>query len=307
MSTDTVNMEQQVLRDVTEQLIKDPRVQEQALEFGKEQARVGAKKGIELGQKGLLAFKSYVEAGPEGIQILCLLGGCVTFVVGVLNLLDLLEIFNPFKLLMNIYTVIFGIITICVEADVDRLEETPVLNLVARSVEKVQEYLHENAKFLTLLGGRGIFYIGVGLVMASRCHSPLCLFFIAGAANCVTGVLCICMYFGHVPNFKKLHDKAKEVHKEVTGRQSEFDRAEAGYSDDFQKQIPTKTKKEMNALLKQATRGDLNPRDEPRPQGLFNMAAKAEWEARKKLLGTTTEEAKQLFVIRAKVENAIKA
>lgn len=309
------DVENQLAKDATEALLNDPAVRDAARdqavnmmndpEFqqaAKEKAKKGLKTGVEYGRRGILAFRSYVEAGPAGIQILCFLAGCLTLVVGIMKLANLFAIFDPFCLIMNIYTVIFGIVTICVEADVDRLQETPFLNFFADRVFSTQEYLNVNAKFLTLLGGRGLFYFGVGLVMMLRCTSIFCLFFIAGVANIVTGVLCIMLHYGYTPDYTRMQEAAAKATMEITGSPREFDQAEEAYSAK-RDGLSSKTQKEMDAILKQAQKGDLNPQLEPRPVGLFNMRAKAEWEARKKLLGKTMDEAKELFVIRARVEN----
>jgi len=48
-----------------------------------------------------------------------------------------------------------------------------------------QKTVFEYAKFLTLLPGRGSFYIFVGLFLITQCW--FCLFFLCGVANIVCG------------------------------------------------------------------------------------------------------------------------
>jgi len=183
------------------------------------------------------------------------------------------------------------------------MEEIALLHFFADKVSNVQEYLNENAKFLTLFGGRGLFYIGAGLMMVLRCSSlPFCLSGLAGCANIITGVLCVMLYFGYTPNFTRQMQEAGDVVSSLTGQNQEFEDAQKQYLKK-RDHVASKAQKEMDALLKHATVGELDPQKEPRPGGMFNMSAKAAWEARRKLIGKTKGEAQQLFVIRARVEN----
>jgi len=291
------DMEQQLLTAA----MHDPKMQQAAMdEVKKNMTQERGKQALDLagsyGKKGVDAFKAYVQAGPGGIQVLCFLCGCCTTVVGAFNLLSFFNIiFAPFDFILSLYTFIFGVITICVEADPDAMEQIPVLNFIAPRVLSAQQWLNVNAKFLTLLAGRGLFYIMIGLVMIAQCL--VCPFAVAGFTNIGLGVLSLLMYLGYQPDLDFNF-----------GASSSQYRAAVTQFNDKKDSLGSKAVKEMEALKKQAEEGDLDPSqsDQKRP-GIFDVTAKAQWEARKKLVGVSKEEAMDLFVNYAKKEGLLDA
>merc|ERR1712232_637465 len=60
-----------------------------------------------------------------------------------------------------------------------------------------QAYVYDQARFLTGLRGRGLFYMCIGAFTLTRC--VLCLLFACGALNFINGVICISLSFGIDP------------------------------------------------------------------------------------------------------------
>lgn len=297
MAKNNQDMEQQLLTAA----MNDPKMQQVAMnEVKKNMTQERGKEALVLagtyGKKGVDAFKAYVQAGPGGIQVLCFMCGCCTTVVGAFNLLSFFNlIFAPFDFILSLYCFIFGVITICVEADPDTMEQIPIMNFMAPKVLNAQQWLNVNAKFLTLLGGRGLFYIMIGLVMIAQCL--VCPFAIAGFTNIGLGVLSLLMYLGYKPDLDLNFGASPSQYRNAV--------------DVFEARKDTlgsKALKEMDALKRQVDEGDLDPSqpDQKRP-GMFDVTAKAQWEARKKLVGVSKEEAMDLFVNYAKKEGLLEA
>jgi len=289
-------MEKQLLKDAA----KDERVRNAAVDLAKEQMtkenlNKAGKVAGDYGKKGLDAFKTYVQAGPAGIQILCFFCGVTTTVIGILNMINIFRIlFAPFEFILSFYTFLFGVVTICIEADADRMEQIAFFNIIAPRVLSGQQWLHINAKFLTLLAGRGLFYMMIGLVMLAQCTG--CILAIAGSCNIGLGIVCLLMYLGHAHHITSAISMVTD---------NEYDSAKKVYLEKKDK-LNFKAQKEMEALLKQVEDGDLDPtkKDQARP-GMFDTTGKAMWEARKKLVGVKRDEAKALFVCYAQRENLI--
>jgi len=280
--------------DVLKDKVQDPEFQKQAMAKGAELGKKGLELGLDYGGQGLSSFRSYVQSGPSGVRMLCFLGGCVTTVISFLNFLNIFALLlEPISFVLNAYTLIFGIITICIEADADQLEAFPVFCFVAGRVSKTQEWLHENSKFLTLLGGRGIFYIMVGMVLWSESSI---FFLVAGLANTINGVLCLAMFMGYNPD--------AAIDALVPSSEREFQQAEKTF-DEKSSTLSHKAIKELSALRDQANNGDLDPVANPRPSGWLQVAAKAQWEARKKLCGMDRSVARNEFVVRLRQEKII--
>ncbi|CAD7942408.1 unnamed protein product [Amoebophrya sp. A120] len=282
---------QKIAKDNAQNLLQDPRVKD----FLKEQAKNAAGKAMQAlrgsAVKGLEAFKKYVQAGPAGIQMLCFLSGCFTLVIGVLGVINLFSaIESPFTFVMNIYVLTFGLVALIVEADEERLSETPLLEYVAPKILVAQELLHVEAKFLTLLWGRGLFYVFVGLLMATQCW--LCFFFLAGAANVTVGVLCLLTHFGVDIDIDYMSRQAGTAYDKIS-TVTDADAAQFGRAAEAWAKSSSSGDKLCKALHKQATEGDVTGE---RPTGMFNATAKSEYDARQKLIGMATTDAKREFV-----------
>lgn len=269
----------------------DPKFQQDAMEQGKKLGNQGMAIGMNYGRQ----FRSYIQSGNWTIRILCLICGCVTTVIGALNFLNVIALLiEPLSLVLNVYTFIFGIVTISIEADPDQLESVPILCFFSNRVLKGQQWLHVNAKFLTLLAGRGIFYIMVGMVLMSETHI---FFYIAGIANITAGVLCLLTFLGY--------DAEGALKKQMLPPSGQEYREALAVYDEKSNTLSNKARKELYALKEQAENGDLDPAREPRPSGWLQVQKKADWEARKKLCGMEQSVARDEFVIRMRQENLI--
>jgi hypothetical protein len=159
---------------------------------GLEAAKVG---GITAAEE----LHKYVQEGPAGISILCFLGGIATTLIGIFGtVFNLNALFsNPFNWVLSCYLLVFGLVSVLLEADVEQLSGKPVVGKLAPLCEHYQFEIFERAKFLTELRGRGFFYVFVGTLAITQCL--VCLYFLAGLWNLLMGVLCLMMSFGINP------------------------------------------------------------------------------------------------------------
>ncbi|CAD7937028.1 unnamed protein product [Amoebophrya sp. A25] len=290
------------MKEIVKKNMDDPRVQQ----FLKEKAREAATQAannfrasaIAAGAKGLHAFKKYVQGGPAGIQMLCFLTGGFTVVVGIIGLIDVFgAIFSPFTFILNIYVLFFGLVTVVVEADEQRLADTPVLEYAAPKTVDAQKFFNSEAKFLTLLWGRGLFYIFIGLLMITQ-SCLVCLFFLAGAANITVGVLSLLTHFGVDVDIDYMQDQAGQLYERVSSA-ADADASQFSSAVESWKKSSAASDKLLKALYSQATVGDEKGE---RPSGFFNSGERAEYDARVKLQGMTTLDAKKEFVARCKAK-----
>lgn len=163
----------------------------EAANTGWEAAKVG-------GYQAATELHKYVQEGPAGISILCFLGGCATCFFGLIGMLNLGNIFvAPFTYVLSCYLSAFGLVSMLLEADVEKLSGRSVVGKLAPLCEHYQMEIFERAKFLTELRGRGFFYVFVGTLSITQCL--VCLYFLCGLWNLLMGVLCLMMSFGINP------------------------------------------------------------------------------------------------------------
>jgi len=274
-------------------------IRQQAVHIGGH-AVVAAK---HYGHQGLMAFQDYVQQGPQGISLLCFVGGLATSALGFMNVCNIFgTIVDPFHYILNAYMFAFGLATAVVEADTDRIGMlmTP-FDRLAEPVTRAQAWLHEECKLLTQLRGRGLFYLYQGTLMVTQC--VFCLIFLGGLYNAAMGVLCVMMSFGYTPDIEGLAASAGlepqyahlgdlEASGELVG--ASFLQAEALYKRNKER-LPGKACRELWALHQQATAGDCGV---PKPAGVFNGSAKEQWRLWNGLRGIPQEEAKAMFVER---------
>jgi len=118
--------------------------------------KVAANGGVRKLNDALDKFETYVQQGPEGIRFLSFIGGLLVFLYGVACSLNIFGILgNPVYYLICASQVIFGFTAMVLEA-------SPSLTTTYVSIERLQRIFHDYAKFLTLLWGRGCFYIYIG-------------------------------------------------------------------------------------------------------------------------------------------------
>lgn len=296
-----------------EQALADPvmreAIKQQAVHIGGH-AVVAAR---HYGHQGLMAFQDYVQQGPQGISVLCFVGGVATSVLGFMNVCNLFgSVTDPFHYILNAYMFAFGLATAVIEADTDRIGMLMApFDRLAEPVTRAQAWLHEECRLLTTLRGRGLFYLYQGTLMVTQCI--LCLLFLAGLYQALMGVLCIMTSFGFTPDIEGAvasagfgkgeyayldNAEAQRIAAGTTAAATQMDQgfsqAEAAYRT-HRESLSGKSNRELWALHKQATAGDCT---EPKPDGMFNGSAKEQWRLWNGLKGISSEEARIMFIER---------
>lgn len=112
------------------------------------------------------AFHAYIEEAPHRVNVMCFIGGCaVVFynIWGILNPFDALSNPDSFvKYTAGVYCVFFGLVTCLTELHPE------FAGPVHDSLQKFQVKMHEWAKGLTMLWGRGLFYMFQGSMIAAN-------------------------------------------------------------------------------------------------------------------------------------------
>jgi len=290
------------------EMMKDPEMQALAKKKGLQVADAGLHAAAAFGG----AFQKYVEEGPAGISMLCFLTSIFTMIVMALDIVNIFQVlFDPFTFVMSAYVLFFSTTTFILEADPDTIATWPVVERLAPHIRELQKTFFEYAKFLTHLIGRGAFYVFIGLVLITQCW--FCLFFIAGAANITVGALCIMLHFGYKPDFDKFRQNtlaaahAAHAAADASGAYSvvsayggdgEYSKASAAFSSP-KASGAVKKDIQLKALYAQAEKGDVSG---PRPSGMFEAGAKADYDNWKKLQGMDASYAKKEFVRVAKAK-----
>eukprot|EP00415_Alexandrium_ostenfeldii_P003865 UN3865 len=120
---------------------------------------------------------------------MCFMGGIAVVVNGIFGVLDVFDVFgDTLHYVVNAYQVFFGIVTCMTELDEDWCGP------LHGWLHQRQKWMHEWALGLTLLWGRGLFYLFQGtLVLVAS--SLLSLGLIIGVYMMVAGALCINQHF----------------------------------------------------------------------------------------------------------------
>lgn len=186
-------------QQLVQNAMNDPNTQAQMKAAGQDMAARGYVVAKEGAAQAYEELHKYIQEGPAGVSILCFLGGMATTIVGIFGILSIFSIIlTPFHYILNAYLTLFGIVTVLLEADSDRLHNIKVMSRLAPWVQEYQHRVFDNAKFLTELRGRGFFYLFVGTLAISQCI--FCLLFLCGAWNLLMGILCLMMSFGVNPS-----------------------------------------------------------------------------------------------------------
>lgn len=300
---------------VAEQALADPvmraAIKQQAVVLGGHAADAAKY----CGQKGLMAFQEYIQQGPQGVSVLCFVGGLASTTLGAMNICNVFgTVMDPFHYILNVYVFVFGLATAVIEADTDRIGMLMApFDRLAEPLTRAQAWLHEECRLLTRLRGRGFFYLYQGTLLVTQC--VFCLLFLCGLYNVVMGVVCILMSFGITPDIEGIANSAGlggapyslVVDSMEGGGASpsaaalladQFPKAEAAFKR-HKEQLSGKACRELWALRRQATSGDCN---EPKPAGVFNGSAKEQWRLWNGLKGIPEEDAKAMFIERLQRE-----
>lgn len=298
---------------VAEQAIVDPAMRQ----IVKKQAIVVGGHALDAakycGRQGAIVFQDYIQQGPQGVSVLCFIGGVATTILGAMGVCNVFgTMMDPFHYILNVYVLVFGLTTALVEADTDRIGIMMApFHKLAEPVTRAQMWLHEECRLLTRLRGRGFFYLYQGTLLVTQC--VFCMLFVCGLYLVAMGVVCILMSFGITPDiegmmaesgafgpglkYSLVAEEAGSPHQAKLVEDA-FQRAEGLFRQN-KELLSGKACRELWALQKQATVGDCR---EDVPQGVFNGSAKEQWRLWTKLEGISQEEAKALFVERLQRE-----
>jgi uncharacterized membrane protein HdeD (DUF308 family) len=143
-----------------------------------------AQVGLHAAEEGVTQIMRYIQTHHWSTSALCLVGGFATIISGLVGLIDI----SPLQAISRLYLVMFGLVTIMLEVDVDQLQKYPSLSSIQGLMARKQLSMHRECHFLTGLKGRGMFYVFVGLFALSLSGV---FAFLVGAYNLFIGVLCI--------------------------------------------------------------------------------------------------------------------
>jgi len=153
-------------------------------------AREAGRKGAQKFTSALDAFEMYVQQGPDGIRFLSFIGGLVVSFYGLTCAIGIGEIFsNPVAYIAGAAQLGFGLMIVVLEA-------SPSLLASYQKLATMQRLCHDYCKFLTLLWGRGIFYLYVGAHIILLSH-VLSIGGFLGAYMLLMGVFYLSWYWGY--------------------------------------------------------------------------------------------------------------
>lgn len=136
------------------------------------------------GNKVLQQATDFIGEGPKPLRFLCFLGGLMTVLSAGLACLNIFSFFiDPSDYILQIYLVMFGALTMVVEA-----KDMPPL-------EKLRPFFFSWFRFLTVPGGKGSFYLFYGSLSISLWRSSFILALV-GIYTASMGVVCVLVHFG---------------------------------------------------------------------------------------------------------------
>jgi len=124
-----------------------------------EMTSLAANMAVDQGKKfleseHLLVMKTWSGDGPMTFRVLALVGGGIMLVLGFLGALS--SLLNPLNCIFSLYFMIFGTVTIMLEAK------------DMKQLDKFRALVFKEAKFLTFLNGRGGYYVFVGTMLMAQ-------------------------------------------------------------------------------------------------------------------------------------------
>lgn len=170
---------------------RDAADREQASRLGMFVARETMGTAMEQAHGSIISIKNYVQKGPDGIGWLCFVGGGLTTLFGVLGIFNFFAaLLEPIDYVIHVYEMVFGLVTCVLEAPADWVEQN-------QKLRRAQQFIEEFARFLTTLGGRGLFYLFQGSLTYST--EAVSVTTALSLYMCFCGVVCIGMQYGFVP------------------------------------------------------------------------------------------------------------
>mmetsp|Transcript_2442 Transcript_2442/g.5192 ORF Transcript_2442/g.5192 Transcript_2442/m.5192 type:complete len:275 (-) Transcript_2442:288-1112(-) len=181
---------------------EDPEVQAKARHFAG-MAMVAA------GQAGQTII-GVIEQGPAGLRVLAFIAGSLSCANAFLQVLSKLTGLDFLWCLIAVFQVVFSLTTMIFEADPDTVSKVDF-------VSSYQDMLIEYCKFLTVVTGRGLFYIFQGLLWLAQVQVTVgsllnifvgCFLIFVGFLNCL-------IHFGIMP--EHIASKAQQIQETASG------------------------------------------------------------------------------------------
>lgn len=139
---------------------------------------------LDGGNKVLQQATEFMGEGPKPLRFLCFFGGLVTVAASGLACLNILSFLaHPSNYILQLYLVLFGILTMVVEA-----KDIPPL-------ERMRPFFTSWFRFLTVPGGKGSFYLFYGSLSISLWRSSFILALV-GIYTASMGIVCILVHLG---------------------------------------------------------------------------------------------------------------
>jgi len=165
-----------------------------------------------ISQSNLTKMKTWVGDGPVTFRVMCLICGIVMVIQGFLGFIGHFLTLSPLHAIIEIYTAIFGVVIIMLEG------RGPIYPARLRAL------IVREAKFLTLLNGRGAFYFFVGTLLLSQW--PDLIDSIVGLAMSTLGILMV-VIGGHA---KSKLDKLRNRISDRDSLRAEFNKYDSNHS-----------------------------------------------------------------------------
>lgn len=186
------------------QWANDPATQAKAKEYA------GVALGALAGAGG--SAVALIEQGPDGVRVLAFFASMGSFVLALMQLINVLAIFgHPILYVVAVYQIVFAFSTVLFELKPEWIET--IQSKTGLPVQKYQELLIENAKFLSLNGGRGLFYVFQGSLWLAFAALSEILKLCVGLFLVVIGILHGLMARGIMP--QQIAQKVRSGYSQV--------------------------------------------------------------------------------------------
>jgi len=188
----------------------DPAVQAKAKEM--------AGKALEYAGNAGDMFMKQIEQGPAGVRVLAFIASAASAGWAVLSLVDIFRVLGHTVLYVVAgYQLIFSLSTALFELKPEWIQT--VEDKTTLPVSKYQDMLLENAKFLSWVGGRGMFYIFQGTLWLAFASFTDLVNLLLGLFLAFVGVLHVLMHCGVAPT--DVATKMREGYRGLAGSSSD--------------------------------------------------------------------------------------
>jgi len=191
-------------KDKMQEWAADPAVHAQAKELGNSALAFAGDAGNQL--------LGHIEQGPSGVRVLAFFASVASAANAILSLINIFSaLTHVIMYMVSIYQLLFALTTVLFEAKPEWIVKAQEITTLP--ISKYQDMLLENAKFLSLVGGRGLFYIFQGTLWLAMASFTDLLNLASGLFLIFIGVIHVLMYFGIAP--KHVSDKLRAGYSAV--------------------------------------------------------------------------------------------